>query len=98
MESQNPTYKIRVSLIESKVESNHVVYLFEVKGIQTNKFIIRDRYSNIRKMYKKLKKKVPGMKKRLGIVFPGKNNFVEDFLKNREELLEDFFRKVIKDE
>jgi hypothetical protein len=49
--------EVRVRLVDKQVvNGKHVEYKFKIQGIQRSSFSIVDRYSNMRKIYEKLKK------------------------------------------
>lgn len=94
-----PQRAVRVKLINKVVVGGkHVEYHFKVQGIQKRSFTIIDRYSNMRKIYEKLKKQIKHFKKNLGAKFPKKNIWGEGFVKDRENKLENFWNALLSDE
>ena len=81
-----------------KVENEKTVFVYKVSYLQSHPFIIKDRYSNIKKLYQELKKKQPNFKKNFKSTFPTESFFSGDFIEKRDVGLEFFFHELLNTE
>lgn len=90
--------EVRVKSLGTVVEGQKTAYVFTVSNLQSQPFQIRDRFSNIEKLHKELKKKEPAYKKDKDIKFPTKKIFTTSFIEERQYGLEFFFYGLFNNE